>query len=40
MVRDVFRMARENAPSIVFIDEIDAVATKRYDANTGADREV
>lgn len=32
MVRDVFRLARENAPSIVFIDEIDAVATKRYDA--------
>mgnify|MGYP003343458607 CR=1 FL=1 len=40
MVRDVFRMARENAPSIVFIDEIDAIATKRFDANTGADREV
>ncbi len=40
MVRDVFRMARENAPSIVFIDEIDSIATKRFDANTGADREV
>jgi len=40
MVRDVFRLARENQPSIVFIDEIDAIATKRYDANTGADREV
>ena len=40
MVRDVFRMARENAPSIVFIDEVDAIATKRYDAQTGADREV
>lgn len=40
MVRDVFRMARENAPSIIFIDEIDAVATKRFDAQTGADREV
>ena len=40
MVRDVFRMAKENAPSIVFIDEIDAIGTKRYDANTGADREV
>ena len=33
-------MARENAPSIVFIDEVDAIATKRFDANTGADREV
>jgi len=40
MVRDVFRLARENAPAIVFIDEVDAVATKRYDAQTGADREV
>ena len=40
MVRDVFRMAKENAPSIVFIDEVDAIATKRFDANTGADREV
>eukprot|EP00769_Ergobibamus_cyprinoides_P004470 gnl/Ergobibamus_cyprinoides/663.p1 GENE.gnl/Ergobibamus_cyprinoides/663~~gnl/Ergobibamus_cyprinoides/663.p1 ORF type:complete len:345 (+),score=107.87 gnl/Ergobibamus_cyprinoides/663:62-1036(+) len=40
MVRDVFRLAQENAPSIVFIDEIDAVATKRFDAKTGGDREV
>lgn len=40
MVRDVFRMARENSPSIVFIDEIDAVGTKRFDSQTGADREV
>ncbi|KAL6656477.1 hypothetical protein ACP70R_007303 [Stipagrostis hirtigluma subsp. patula] len=40
MVRDVFRLARERAPSIVFIDEVDAVAAARSDADSGADREV
>ena len=40
LVREIFRVAEEHAPSIVFIDEIDAIATKRFDAQTGADREV
>ena len=39
-MRDVFRLAKENAPSIIFIDEVDAIATARFDAQTGADREV
>ena len=39
-MRDVFRLAKENAPAIIFIDEVDAIATARFDAQTGADREV
>ena len=37
MVRDVFRLAKENSSAIICIDEIDAIATRRFDAQTGAD---
>lgn len=40
LVRELFRVAEEMAPSIVFIDEIDAVGTKRYDASSGGEREI
>ncbi|KAH0790593.1 26S proteasome regulatory subunit 6B [Histomonas meleagridis] len=40
MVRDTFRLAREHAPSIIFIDEIDSIAQKRFDAEHGSDREI
>jgi len=40
LVRELFRVADELAPSIVFIDEIDAVGTKRYDAHSGGEREI
>jgi 26S proteasome regulatory subunit T2 len=40
LVRELFRVADELSPTIVFIDEIDAVGTKRYDANSGGEREI
>ncbi|KXA90910.1 nucleotidase, partial [candidate division MSBL1 archaeon SCGC-AAA259E17] len=40
MVREMFELAREKAPSIVFIDEIDAIASKRRNSSTSGDREV
>jgi len=40
LVRELFRVAEEQAPTIVFIDEIDAVGTKRYDSNSGGEREI
>merc|ERR1711967_129201 len=40
LVRELFRVAEEHAPTIVFIDEIDAVGTKRYDSNSGGEREI
>lgn len=40
LVRELFRVADEHAPSIVFIDEIDAVGTKRYDSQSGGEKEI
>ncbi|KAF0991822.1 hypothetical protein HZS_4122, partial [Henneguya salminicola] len=40
LVREMFKAAEENAPSIIFIDEIDAVGTKRYESNSGGEREI
>jgi 26S proteasome regulatory subunit T2 len=40
LVRELFRVAEENSPSIVFIDEIDAVGTKRYDSSSSGQREI
>ncbi len=40
LVKDVFRLAKEKAPCIIFIDEIDAVASRRTESLTGGDREV
>merc|ERR1719240_1510424 len=40
LVRELFRVAEEQAPTIVFIDEIDAVGTKRYDSQSGGEKEI
>lgn len=40
LVRELFRVADDLSPSIVFIDEIDAVGSKRYDSSSSGTREI
>jgi len=40
LVRDAFALAKEKKPTIIFIDELDAIGTKRFDSDKAGDREV
>lgn len=40
LVRDAFALAKEKGPTIIFIDELDAIGTKRFDSELSGDREV
>jgi len=40
MVKEIFELSRKKAPSIIFIDELDALAAKRIEVGTSGEREV
>lgn len=40
LVRDAFALAKEKAPAVIFIDELDAIGTRRFDSEVSGDREV
>ena len=40
LVKEIFEYARKKAPSVVFIDELDSLASKRVELGTSGEREV
>ena len=40
VIREMFGYAKEHAPCVIFMDEIDAIGGKRYNEGTSADREI